>query len=481
MSYAEDAGVYRSYVGNTLSNLNKKNQILTDQFTSFSTLFDDMIASLLKKLLVVQQLKGLQKSLIEQHVSDKENMSITIEGLQGELEKSKEGELEKMWSMYNQIKEENDAFPKRVLKLENELEASSNTCNEMSLKLEDYRAKEDKWIESTRELSTQSISAASAKENMSATIEELHGELEKTTVLRLENELEAPGNTCNKLSSKLEDYRAKEDGWKKSKQELSGQSISPVKYHEGDAGNALLSASQIKSLFDKIDGITIPFPDLVVRDIQPQDSDPVKKLFYVVDSVNELLDQLTLLTHAKEDLRSTLSQQTLEVDHLKGEFKEGLQNFFLERFVTCIEESGGIKKPANCWCMSVAKMRVKIINALLRTKIGYRISLGIVKIPIQRPEASASPLRSIPADAYSLSELQAEAISPLMNVLQSRVSLAEEFKLVETQKVAKDLSSIVKLLEDFIQSRIDGPDTIQERGVFESPLTAESEISKVDE
>ncbi|GJW28811.1 retrovirus-related pol polyprotein from transposon TNT 1-94 [Tanacetum coccineum] len=52
------------------------------------------------------------------------------------------------------------------------------------------------------------------------------------------------------------------------------------------------------------------------------------------------------------------------------------------------------------------------------------------------------------------------------------------FKLVETQKVAKDLSSIVKLLEDFIQSRIDGPDTIQERGVFESPLTAESEISK---
>ncbi|GJZ59438.1 hypothetical protein Tco_0615254, partial [Tanacetum coccineum] len=54
------------------------------------------------------------------------------------------------------------------------------------------------------------------------------------------------------------------------------------------------------------------------------------------------------------------------------------------------------------------------------------------------------------------------------------------FKLVETQKVAKDLSSKVKLLEDFIQSRIGGPDTIQERGVFESPLTVGSEISKVD-
>ncbi|GJX22790.1 hypothetical protein Tco_0227235 [Tanacetum coccineum] len=266
-------------------------------------------------------------------------MSALIEELQGELEKTR--------LMYDKVKDENDAFQRRVLKLEHELEASGNTCNEMSSRLEDYRAKEDTWNERTRVLSAQSISDVSTKEKMSAINEELQ---------------EASGNTCNKLSSKLEDYRAKEDGWNESKQELSGQSISPVKDHEGDAGNALLSASQIKALFDKIDGITIPFPDLVVKDIQPQDSDPVKKLFYVVDSVNELLDQLTLLTHAKEDLRSTLSQQTLEVDHLKGEFKEGLQNFFLERLVT----------------------------------------------------------------SYSLSELQVEAISPLMNVLQSRVSLAEE-------------------------------------------------------
>nr|GEV40993.1 polyamine-modulated factor 1-binding protein 1 [Tanacetum cinerariifolium] len=51
-----------------------------------------------------------------------------------------------------------------------------------------------------------------------------------------------------------------------------------------------------------------------------------------------------------------------------------------------------------------------------------------------------------------------------------------------SSKVAKDLSSKVKLLEDFIQSRTGGPDTIQERGVFEAPsLTAGSEISEVDE
>ncbi|GJU69148.1 hypothetical protein Tco_1255407 [Tanacetum coccineum] len=85
---------------------------------------------------------------------------------------------------------------------------------------------------------------------------------------------------------------------------------------------------------------------------------------------------------------------------------------------------------------------------------GYRISLGIVGISIQCPEASASPLRSIPAEGSILKQplmsqpiedtssdglltdgnlqlthsvsCKAEAISPLMNVLQSRVSLTEE-------------------------------------------------------
>nr|GEV40994.1 hypothetical protein [Tanacetum cinerariifolium] len=123
---AEDAVSIGSYVGNTLSNLNKKNQIVADQFASFSTLFDDMIASLLKKLLVKS------KEVIEQHLSAKENMSTRIEELQGELE--------------------NDAFQRRVIELENELEASGNTCNEMSSKLENYQAKEDTWNESKRQV-----------------------------------------------------------------------------------------------------------------------------------------------------------------------------------------------------------------------------------------------------------------------------------------------------------------------------------------
>ncbi|GKB19713.1 hypothetical protein Tco_0853636 [Tanacetum coccineum] len=117
------------------------------------------------------------------------------------------------------------------------------------------------------------------------------------------------------------------------------------------------------------------------------------------------------------------------------------------------------------------------------------------KIPIQRPEASASPLRSIPADAYSLSELQAEAISPLMNVLQSRVSLAEEYWYKQIPTIELNFQhgcgeSASSTREEYPMHFLDrentrfktgGPDTIQERGVFEAPLTAGSEISEVDE
>nr|GFB17385.1 hypothetical protein [Tanacetum cinerariifolium] len=97
--------------------------------------------------------------------------------------------------------------------------------------------------------------------------------------------------------------------------------------------------------------------------------------------------QLTLLTHAKENLRSTLSQQTLEVDHLKGEFKEGLQNIIQK---LGIEESGGIKKPAD-------------VAGLLLV-----LEKSIQGIVLDRENT--------------------------------------RFKLVETQKVAKDLSSCLKIL-----------------------------------
>ncbi|KAJ9554485.1 hypothetical protein OSB04_018530 [Centaurea solstitialis] len=313
----EDTDGFGPYAGKTLGNLSSRNQILVDQFGSFSTTIDDMIASLLKKLealknvapFMAQQTKSLQQNLKSMQM----DMATTIEELKAELKKTK--------SLCDIAEEENDALQRRVFELETELEASGNMCNEMSSKLEDYQAKEEKWKEREAELSVQSTRF-------------------QERVSKLETELEESGNQ-----------------WNEREREFSAQSTTSVKDYEGDATNALLSASQIKTLFDKIDGITIPFPNLVEGDIHLQDSDPVKKLFYIVDSVNELLDQITLLSHANEELRSTLSKQALEAEHLKGEFKEsttekrilldlsvGLQSIIQELGG---EESVGVEKSAD--------------------------------------------------------------------------------------------------------------------------------------
>ncbi|KAI3817495.1 hypothetical protein L1987_11287 [Smallanthus sonchifolius] len=490
---AEDTEGIGLYVGTTLDNLNIRNRILADHFGNFSTLIDDMIASLLKKFeairntipFMVQQTIALQQnvknmqmdkqmqdnkvamlengikvlvsvcddvtkdlkfhletnmlqpdpaigleisnsshlvvndvavadvkaaadellfaarnvqSVIEQNVSVKENMSTTIERVKAELEKTS--------SMYDKSKEV-------IEELQGELEKSRSMYHKSEGVIEELQGELEK-----------SISMYHKSEGV---IEELHGELEKTLsvygkvkeendtlqrrVFKFETELEASGNMCKEMSSKLEDYRAKEEKWSERESKLPVQSSLFVKDHEGDAENALLSASQIKTLFDKIDEITIPFPNLVAGDTQPLDSNPVKKLFYIIDSVNELLDQLTLLTHAKEDLQSTLTKQAFEVDLLKREYKDGLQNIIQKLGG---DESIGVKKPAD------------VAGLLL---VLERLVQGIV--------------------------------------LDSENSRSK----------AQELSSKVKFLEDFIQNRIGASDTIQKA----PSLPAGSEISEIDD
>ncbi|KAI7727316.1 hypothetical protein M8C21_027588 [Ambrosia artemisiifolia] len=482
---AEDTEGIDLYVGTTLDNLNTKNQILANQFGNFSTLIDDIIASLLKKLEAIrntipsmvqqtisvqQNVKNMQmdkqnldkkvvmlengikflvsvcgdvtkdlkfylennmlqtdqaigleisysshlvvddvavadvkaaagellfaarnvQSVIDQHVSEKENLSTTIERLKAELEKT-------------------STMPDK----------SKEAINELQVELEKSRSMHDKSKGVIEELQGELEKSRSMYDKSKGVINELHGELEKTMsmyetvkeekdalqrwVSEFETEVEASRNLCKEMSSKLEDYRAKEEKWNERESELSVQ--------KADAENALLSASQIKTLFDMIDEITVPFPTLVVGQTEPLDSNPAKKLFYIVDSVNELLDQLTLLTHAKEELRSTLSKQAFEVDLLRGEFNDGLQNIIQKLGG---DESIAIKKPAD------------VAGLLL---VLDRLVQGIV--------------------------------------LDSKNSRSK----------AQELSSKVKFLEDFIQKRIGASDTIQKA----PSLPAGSEISEIDD
>ncbi|KAL8253587.1 hypothetical protein R6Q59_031808 [Mikania micrantha] len=402
---AEDTEGIGLYVRTTLDNLNIKKQNLADQFGIFSTFIDYMIASLSKKLgaimntipIIVQQTISLQQNVKNMQM-DKQMQDNKVVMLENDIKGLVSACVDATKSLKFHL--ENNMLqmdPTIGLELSN----SSHLVVE-DVTVADFKATADELLFAARNIQSVIEQHVGVKENMSTTIEylkaellktssmydkskalieelqgeldnsrsmyhkskgvieELHSELEKTRsvyekvkeennafqrrVLKFETELEASGNMYNEMSSKLEDYRHKEEKLNERESELAVHSISLVKDHEDDAKNALLSASQIKTLFDKIDGISIPFPNLVAGDMQPLDSSPVKKLFYIIDSVNELLDQLTLLSHAKEDLRSTLAKQAFEADFLKGEYKDGLQNIIQKLGG---DESIGFKKPAD--------------------------------------------------------------------------------------------------------------------------------------
>ncbi|KAL8224544.1 hypothetical protein R6Q57_020019 [Mikania cordata] len=450
---AEDAEGFGSYVGKTFDNLDAKNQILANQFGNFSTLIDDVIASLLKKLeaiknaipFVVQQTISLQQKVtnmqMEKQLQDNkvvmlENDIKFIVSACADVTKDLKFHSENnMLQTDPTIGLEKFELKKTSLMYDN----SKEVIEELQSELEKTSSMYDKSKGAIEELRGELENTSSMYDKSKGAIEELQDELEKTgslhdkvkeendgfqkRITEFETELKASRKRCHEMSTRLEDYREKEDKWNERESKLSDQnilSIPSVKDHDGDDKKALLSASQIKTLFDKIDGITIPFPYLVVGDKHPQDSNFAEKLFYIIDGVNELLDQLT---HAKEDLQSTLSKQALEADHLKGEFKDGLQNIIQKLGG---DESIGVKKPAD-----VAGLLVVL----------ERLVQGIV-----------------------------------LDGQNSR------FKLVETQKIAEDLSNKVKLLEDFVQNRTGGPDMIQERGVFgAASFPAVSEISEIDD
>lgn len=160
---------------NTVSNLvgEKKNleqeisklleNLLTDEFIRFSKFIDELTTSLLLKLeaikntmpITLEHTKTLQKSVDVLQIDKQEQekhmslMSTEIKELQAELQKTK--------SMFDKVKEQNDMFQNRVLKMETELEASQTMRDEMGIKLQDYQAKEDEWNRREAELSKQLI------------------------------------------------------------------------------------------------------------------------------------------------------------------------------------------------------------------------------------------------------------------------------------------------------------------------------------
>lgn len=206
----------------------------------------------------------------------------------------------------------------------------------------------------------------------------------------------------------------------------------------------------MRDLFDKIDRIKIPIVESKEDDLEPHTSAPMKKLFYIIDSVTRLHDQINSLSHDKEKLQSILETKDLEIKDLNEEVKQ------LDR---------------NCEDSKMIKNELSDLTYVLEKIMDI---LGAGEWVVDRKSKGLKEL--IPA-------LEKHIIAILSESENSKSKAQElDIKLVGSQKVIDELTTKVKLLEDSLQDRTSQPDIVQERSIYEAPsLPAESEIIEVEE
>ncbi|CAJ2667973.1 unnamed protein product [Trifolium pratense] len=271
-------------------------------------------------------------------------------------------------------------------------------------------------------------------------------DLNKDRVLLLESDIQSLQSACRELKDKAEGYHVLEEELKEKEEKISSLHSALLAKEEE---SSILSASQLSDIFNKIDRIEIPIVESE-DDIEPHASDPVKKLFYIIDSVSRLHHQISSLSHDKKEMQSILETKALEIKDLKEEVKQ------LSRHS---EDSKMVKNELS-ELMSVLE---KIIDIL-----------GANECVVDRKSKDVREL---------LPPLEKHIIAILSESENSK-SKAQELgiKLVGSQKVIDELTTKVKSLEDLIQDRIAQPEIVQDRSIYEAPsLPAGSEITEVEE
>lgn len=216
-----------------------------------------------------------------------------------------------------------------------------------------------------------------------------------------------------------------------------------------EAEEPLMSVSQLKTLFEKISRIEIPFSDSEVGGLEPHSSVDVKKLFCIVDSISELYNQLNTSSCEKEELQSILSTRNLEIEHLKEETETHFRN---------------------------RQDYEKIKNEMSELFFGIEKLFDIFgDHGFAGEQKSSSRQRLLPA-------LEKQIMALLLEVDNSKFHAADlDTKLRGSQIVIDELSSKIKVLEDSLQSRTAEPEIVQERSIFEAPPPTGSEISEIED
>ncbi|XP_034894399.1 trans-Golgi network-localized SYP41-interacting protein 1 isoform X2 [Populus alba] len=459
------------YFKETVEEFQLRNKNLAENFEGFSIFTNEFIEALLRKLRIsrdavssVFENMGSLKAKMKNSELLKEEHEKTIAKLEQDrkilLSACTNATRELQFEVKNKLLELSSIPELEKLNCNPIQEASEagaeDTEHQQRLDEREYAMIAEKLSLAATRAQTLAKLFESTSNVAAATIEDLQNKLVESTatsekatekcvvlqnrVLEFETDVEALQNSSQELGLKIKDYQAMEEKLKEQEAELSALQ---------EAEEPLMSVSQLKTLFEKISRIEIPFEDSEVGGLEPQSSVDVKKLFYIVDSISELHNQLNTLSHDKEELQSTLSTRILEIENLKEETETQFRNR---------QDYEKIKNEMSELFFGLEKLIVIF---------GDHGFVG--------EQNSSGEQRLLPA-------LEKQIMALLLEVDNAK-SYAEELdtKLLGSQKVIDELSSKIKVLEDSLQSRTAKPEIVQERSIFEAPPPTVSEISEIED
>ncbi|KAK2636658.1 hypothetical protein Ddye_031450 [Dipteronia dyeriana] len=477
----EDADSIHSYFRKTAEEFQLRNKILGDKFEGFSSSLDEIIALMSRKLhrtkdeviRMMQNMESLKQSIktMETYQKEQEQASTMLENdvtvllsacsdAARELQFEVKNDLLDLHSVPEFEKLKNDH-----LQEEREVDGDGIAVHQKSFLSNKYAETAEKLLFSLRK----NQSVAKLFESTSAVavskIQDLQQKLLETTTAfektieerdlyqnkeyKLETDVDALQDSCKELRLKMEDYQAKEEKLKEKDAEIL-LLHNRLSTKEQGVEDSLLSASEVKALFDKISGIDIPFAESEARDLEPESSAYLKKLYYIIDSVTGLHPQINLLAQEKENLQSILSTRTTEIEHLKEE----------------------------------VEMHVRNKTNFERMSIEFsELAFGLEKI-FDILGGNEFVLDEKSAGLVELLSVLEKQVTILVSEAENSKSKAQELgtKLLGSQKVVDELTAKVKFLEDSVQGRTVQPEIVQERSIFEAPsLPTPSEISEIED
>ncbi|KAL9246551.1 hypothetical protein vseg_020069 [Gypsophila vaccaria] len=315
------------YVQEIKESFNVKNKALTEQVGCFLSFVNESNASLLEELLstsklvmpMAQKMKSMETdySALQNKVNALEDdvsslLSASTEATQLlELEANKQ--MPEIVSTSEFEGEDNPMFreSKHVIAINKLLSASKKVCRVC----EQLQNSRNSFSSETEGLQS-NLNEAKAAANKAMEERDLYS----NKAHELETDLATIQNQCSEMRLKLEKYQDIEAHLREKNAEISSlQSTLMIK--EREAAEAQLWASHVKNLLDRANKIHVAMEATQARDLEPEDSVQINKLFYIVDNFPELQDQIESLNDENTKLQTALSDQVHEIKNLKERVK----------------------------------------------------------------------------------------------------------------------------------------------------------------